>query len=140
MFGDPEKAACAALLHHYAVVRDAGDAEAAAACFGPDAVLTVGDMVVEGRGAISEWVGNAHDCLDTRHHMTTLDMVATSDEEVRAESYAIVFEFSRDGAAGQSARIPAISSVQYRDLLRKVGGKWYIERRQLTRFARFAGD
>jgi 3-phenylpropionate/cinnamic acid dioxygenase small subunit len=126
-----EERAILRTLHRYAHAMDRGDEAAWVACFTPDAVFDVVEVVggrrvhrEEGHGDLARYVAAYPKPPAFRKHVVVDPIIEVRGDEADVEAYWVLLQrHDEDGT-------PVVAAFgHYRDLLRKVDGTWRIARR-----------
>jgi len=96
---------CERMIHHYAMLNDAGDFPAMAAMFTEDGVFarpSQGDVLIRGRAAILA-AYTSRPARFTRHLITSVVVTVEDEDNARAHSYLSLYT----GQAGEGLPRPA---------------------------------
>ena len=121
--------ACAKTINAYAHARDAGDADAFAALFTEDAVMTIGDMTLSGRDAIVAAMKTRAAQSATMHMVGSVVVDVVDRDTATARSYTAVFAPSR-ADLDEVARLLALAT--YQDDMILDGGACVFTKRTVT--------
>ena len=118
------------LLQSYALAIDAGDADAYAENFLPDAVLElVGGRRLQGRDEVREWVsgligsGHVGGNPATLRHFVGLPRIEGEGDRCTAQTYCVILDYDPE----RSIRSPLVG--RYEDVIVKVDGTWRFQHR-----------
>lgn len=115
-------------IARYCQTCDDGDFAGFAACFTPDAVLTVLDQEVRGRAAITDWIAAAQPAERRGRHVTANSVIEVSAGLDRAQAVSdYVFLARRQGGRPE----PSVTG-RYRDTLVPLGAEWLFQRREIS--------
>ena len=122
--------ACERLIHHYAMLNDAGDFNAMAAMFTEDGVFarpSQADVMIRGKAAILEAYVSRPPRF-TRHMITSVVVTVEDEDNARAHSYLSL----HTGQPGDGAPRPAEPSYfigDFKDRFAREGGVWKFSER-----------
>ncbi len=127
-----DKAACAALVHDYAILRDRLDARAVADLFTKDAQLSVLGETFNGRDAIYQRIINTPTSPMSRHLMHSVKITLESDDRASGISYVTVY--MAPTAQGLPAEVSGFAAMgEYQDEYQRTDQGWQIRSRKFVR-------
>jgi ketosteroid isomerase-like protein len=106
---------------------DSGDGAAYAATFVEDGVLDAGELVVEGRAALSEFATNFRGSVRAPRHIATSLVIDGERDHAELRAYVQMFTM-----VGDPPRHEVAASGTYADTLARIGGSWHFVRRTFT--------
>jgi hypothetical protein len=98
--------------------------------FTEDGVFDRMGQAFEGRAAIKAWLPTRPEKLTMRHVLTNFELTSASDSEMHGITYFTVYRVMEAGDGPFPLEGPD-SVGEYRDVLKREGGKWLIARRQI---------
>ena len=121
---------CERLIHHYAMLNDAGDFAAMAEMFTEDGVFarpSQGEVLIRGKAAILAAYASRPPRF-TRHLITSVVVTVEDEDNARAHSYLTL----HTGQAGEGFPRPAEPAYligDFRDRFVRAGGAWKFSER-----------
>jgi uncharacterized protein (TIGR02246 family) len=115
-------------IAEYCQTCDDGRFDAYAACFTEDAeVVLAGTVVATGRDGIEAWITPAMPAEKRGKHVTVNPLITVSDDLATAQA-STDYLFVARSSSGPRVTVAG----RYSDVLRPVGERWLIARREIT--------